>query len=72
MASRLEQIKELESVGMEEVPCRVLIGESTCRLLGASYRTRALQPVLLRGKAEPIPIFVLESRDEPQAPPASA
>jgi adenylate cyclase len=72
MASRLEQIKELESAGMEDVPCRVLIGESTCRLLGTAYRTRALQPVLLRGKAEPIPIFVLEGRDESHARPASA
>ncbi len=63
MASRLEQIKELESLDIEEMPCRILIGESTCQLLGESYVTRALQPVLLRGKSEPVPIFILEGRE---------
>ena len=64
MASRLEQIKELESLGEADTPCRILIGESTLRILPAYYQTRALPPVLLKGKSEPVPIYLLEGRAE--------
>jgi adenylate cyclase len=64
-ASRLEQIKELEGGGADDSECRILIGESTCKLLGAPYRTRELDPIVLRGKAEPVPVFLLEGRTGP-------
>lgn len=63
MASRLEQIKELESVDEDDSECRILMGESTCKLLGAPYKIRTLDPILLRGKTEPVPVFVVEGRN---------
>lgn len=65
MAARLEQIKTLEPFGEVDTPCRILIGESTQRHLPSRYQTRALPPVLVAGKTEPIPVYLVEGKAEP-------
>lgn len=61
-AARLEQIRDFEASDFSGTPSRILMGESTFRHLDARYQARAVPSVILRGKAEPIPIYVLESR----------
>ncbi len=62
IASRLEQMKEFASDTVAETTCRILIGESTYRRLPACYQVTALESALLRGKTEPIRIFLMEGR----------
>jgi class 3 adenylate cyclase len=52
VASRLEHIAE---------PGSVVISESTFRLVRGTFQMRRLPPVQLKGKPEPLPIYLVES-----------
>jgi class 3 adenylate cyclase/tetratricopeptide (TPR) repeat protein len=58
VAARLEQAAK---------PGAILIGEETLRLVRGSVEVEPVEPLALKGKAEPVPAFTLESvRAEPE------
>lgn len=63
-AARLEQLRDLPVADIPDSACRILIGASTFQHLDASYRAREIDSVYLKGKAEPVSVYVLEGRQE--------
>ncbi len=45
-------------------PCRILASEATCRRLGDEFKTEPLEPVALKGRAEPVALRRLVGRSE--------
>jgi len=63
-ASRLESFdKEGFAPDYFRMPCRILIGESTMRLIGAEFRTELMGEARLKGKEEPIRIYQVRGRN---------
>ena len=57
IASRLESFDKTIATPSAEHPCRILVGESTYRLLGEGVQARLIGECELKGKAQPIKIY---------------
>jgi adenylate cyclase len=63
VASRLESYnKDFTAPAAEGRSCRILIGESTLRLLGGHYHTEAVGEVALKGKDETVSVYQVIGR----------
>ncbi|MDQ2697113.1 MAG: adenylate/guanylate cyclase domain-containing protein, partial [Pseudomonadota bacterium] len=64
-ASRLESFdKSYADPEVAGGACRILIGETTCRLLGTQFRTKPVARVALRGRKEPLSVYGVVGRTE--------
>jgi adenylate cyclase len=64
-AARLESYRSEEFRG-EEARLRVLVSAETFRRLGGRYEAEALGNVVLKGKAEPVPVHRIRGRAKPE------
>jgi adenylate cyclase len=72
-ASRLESFdKEGFAPDYFSTPCRILVGESTLRLLGGEFHTEWLGEVQLKGKMHPTRIHRVHGRRSAGEAPRSA
>lgn len=57
IASRLESFDKTIAIPTAEHPCRILVGESTYRLLGERFQAQLIGEFTLKGKTQPIKIY---------------
>jgi adenylate cyclase len=63
IASRLESFDKTIARPTPEHPCRILVGESTYRLLGDEFQARLIGECILKGKSQVIKIYQILSDD---------